>query len=156
MNKETVKELIGSFIYDSKSIIVKKTDLNQEKKQWKYNKLIRDNIAPNKYGVYLWRDLKTNRILYIGMAGKIAKGKANKHDLCKRLVASRGKDENEKDVSTSNFLKMKMNELNIESIEIEVFVANDKIAPAYLEAILLQKFWELSGHTDLPKFNKSF
>jgi hypothetical protein len=47
------------------------------------------------------------------MAGKIAKGKANKHDLCKRLVVSRGKDKNGKDVSTNNFLKMKMNELNI-------------------------------------------
>lgn len=159
MNREIVRNVIADYVTESLSIEVNINDLVREKKHLKYNKMIREIIESNRYGVYLLRDSITDEILYIGMAGKIsnaADNKNNKHDLRRRLVASRGKDNDGKDITTSDFLKKKMRDHDIESLTIEVFFSNDKTAPLYIEALLLQRFWELSGFANIPKWNKSF
>lgn len=58
-----------------------------------YTRLIRNNIKPGRYGVYVWVNESTNEIIYLGMAGKVKNnGALGDHCLQKRLIATRGKE----------------------------------------------------------------
>ena len=76
------------------------------------------------------------------------------YDIRKRLVSSRGKDDEGKDISSSDYFKDKMNVEDIQSITITILKTNNKISPTYLESCILQYYFI---ETDtLPIWNNSF
>jgi hypothetical protein len=156
MNHTFVNRLIGKDVVSVAPLIIYMSAV-EKKRPSSYNKIIRKNICSGQIGVYIWRNHETNEILYIGMAGKVnQKGKKNSHDLRKRLVASRRKNNRGKDISTSDYLLKIMRENKINAIKIQVFYTKIKVAPSYLEAVLLQSYWKKSKYMSLPKFNASF
>ncbi len=90
------------------------------------------------------------------MAGKIkTDGTLGDHSLQKRLLASRGKDkETKKDIQTNDFVKNIMRENEINSLEIFIMYSKTNEPPAYLEALLLYKYYK--ANKNLPKLNNSF
>lgn len=120
-----------------------------------YNKLIRENVA-DKFGVYIWCNSKTDKIYYIGMAGKVkTNGSLSNHFLNKRLVAPRGKDkETKKDIQTNDFVKEFMKVNSIEVLDFYIAYLKDDMPPAYIEAVLLYEYFK--EKKCLPELNKSF
>ena len=120
-----------------------------------YNKLIRQNVA-DKFGVYIWCNSKTDKIYYIGMAGKVkTNGSLSSHSLQKRHLASRGRDKKtKKDIQTNDFVKEFMRVNNIEVLDFYIAYLKNDSPPAYIEAVLLNEYFKQKKC--LPELNNAF
>jgi len=76
------------------------------------------------------------------------------YDIRKRLVSSRRKDDNGKDITTSDFIESKMIKENIESLTFTIIQSKEKISPTYLESYILQSIY--TNTDSLPSWNNSF
>ena len=108
-----------------------------------YNQIIRDRVD-KRFGIYVWVDKTKSEVVYIGMAGKIkTNGSIGSHSVQQRLLASRDIDKvSEKDIQT------------IDSLEFFIMYSKKDEPPAYLEALLLYKYYK--KNKKLPKLNNSF
>jgi hypothetical protein len=115
--------------------------------------------APNdKSGVYIVYELKSGRIelIYIGSSGKVLNNGAIKDrngGIYDRIVNGHqfGK------VPRKESWKQKMVNEKIEALDVYWYVTINSIThdiPAFVEATLMQRFFELYGH--LPRWNKEF
>jgi hypothetical protein len=120
-----------------------------------FNEKIRQNVD-KRFGVYIWLDTTTNEIVYIGMAGKVkTDGTLGDHSVQNRLLASRGKDKNtKKDIQTNDFVRAFMFNNDVKSLDFYVMYSKTGEPPAYLEALLLYKYYKKNNR--LPKLNNSF
>lgn len=120
----------------------------------KFNQIIRENVE-RKFGIYIWVNSNTNEILYIGKAGTIKQdGQFSKHTVRDRLLASRGKDKNGKDVQTNEFFKKFMEQGNIKRVDVYLIYTISNVSPGYLESLLLNNYFK--ENRELPIFNKHF
>ena len=104
----------------------------------------------DKIGVYIIAN-NLNEIVYVGAAGKFDNkiNKLNSHFISKRLKASRYKDKSEKnknnkpkDISTFSWLKTYFFSCpNIQELFIYAIYTEKNILPCFLEAFLLQIFY---------------
>ena len=157
-----VDKIKNKFINDygnSWSFSISLNDFHKKGSRFNYNKIIRNNISENTHGVYLITDSNSKTILYVGMSGQIKKSDDGKYKNCgydirKRLVSSRGKDDEGKDISSSDYFQLKMERERIQSISITILQTSNKISPTYLESNILQYYF---NETDtLPIWNNSF
>jgi hypothetical protein len=119
-----------------------------------YNRLIRETVA-DRVGCYLWINNRNSEIIYIGMAGKVKQdGSIGNHSLPKRLIASRVKDGNDRDVLTNDYIRSYMEDNEIEELLIKVLYTFDSSPPTYVESLLLNQF--LSLNNCLPALNSAF
>jgi hypothetical protein len=124
-----------------------------------YNSIIRENIPKDAHGVYVISNTLSNEILYVGMSGQIKlldNGRYGNcgYDIRKRLVSSRKKDKNGKDINSSDYFKSKMMEKELDSITFLILQSKKIISPTYLESHIIQ--WIFSETGTLPIWNKSF
>ena len=120
-----------------------------------FNEKIRKNVE-KRFGVYIWLDKATNEIVYIGMAGKIkTDGTLGDHSVQNRLLASRGKDKiTKKDIQTNDYVRDFMFNNDVESLDFYVMYSKTGEPPAYLEALLLYRYYKKNNR--LPKLNNPF
>lgn len=110
--------------------------------------------APEKAGVYYILSLAKGRVslVYIGASGTInQKGKFSTQLLKGRL------NNKQNGVKRQQFFEEIMLQQEIDALDIYWFVTFDKYnqhIPAYVEALLLQKHFDLYGC--LPEWNKEF
>jgi len=110
--------------------------------------------APQKPGVYYILQLREGHIdlVYIGMAGTIKQEGAFSEQLLY------GRLNNKQDgVKRQQFFEVVMLKKEIDALDIYWYVTFDSEhchLPAYVEALLLQRYFELYGC--LPEWNKSF
>jgi len=157
MNIGEIKTIIQAYtLSDFTTIEITLELVAQEIIPYAYNSHIRKKIQESKFGVYVWMNSNNNEVLYIGMAGKVDKnGKFGKHSLRERLIASRGKDKNKKDIPTRKYIHKFMSDENLDSINFYVFYTKENIPPSYVEALLL--FSHLKNENNkLPILNNSF
>ncbi|MFN9109987.1 MAG: hypothetical protein ACK5XN_07955 [Bacteroidota bacterium] len=106
-------------------------------------------------------------ILYIGASGKIKHSEYSKGwRLAQRLKASRGKDNQNKDVSTPVFIRQLLTKgttdvksyghihLDIKEFKITVLENYQRVPATYLEAFLLFSYYSIKE--ELPKLNLAF
>ena len=157
-----VEKIKNKFINDygnSWSFSITLNDFHKDGSRFNYNKIIRNNISENTHGVYLISDSNSKTILYVGMSGQIKKSDDGKYKNCgydirKRLVSSRGRDNEGKDISSSDYFQLIMEREKIQSISITILQTSNKISPTYLESCILQYYF---NETDtLPIWNNSF
>jgi len=156
MNIDELKEIILAYI--DEPIInfeIEKHIFAEINGREKFNQTIRENVD-TKFGVYVWVDKATGEIVYIGMAGKIkTDGTLGDHSIQNRLVASRGKDKiSKKDIQTNDYVNTFMTNNSIDSLNFFVMYSKQDEPPAYIEALLLYKYYKKNGN--LPKLNNSF
>lgn len=111
------------------------------------------------HGVYIISDTDSKNILYVGMSGQIKRLDNEEYDNCgydirKRLVSSRKKDKDGKDVSSSEFFKSEMKKESIDSLTFTILKIKKEVSPTFLESQILQ--WIYSESKKLPMWNKSF
>ncbi|MBC8266301.1 MAG: hypothetical protein H8E84_04985 [Flavobacteriales bacterium] len=141
-----VSNLIKSNICE---FIVERDNLNN---RGYYVNLIQENVKESP-GVYVWTNDENNKIIYIGMSGKINNdGTLGNQLLPDRLQASR--KYNGKDLSTKNYLFIKLNELKIQTMKMSIFYSNENEPASYLEAKLLRSYFQNQGR--LPILNNEF
>ena len=146
--------IIKDYIENSVTINITNKEIKKDSFLKKdYNKKIRDNID-EKHGVYIW--YADGKIIYIGKGGSInVNGEKKEHNLCKRLIASRGKDKNNnKDIQTKKYIKNIIESDEVKNFEIKVFYTKNDIPAGYVECLLLFEFYK--KQKKLPKYNKSF
>jgi hypothetical protein len=157
-----LEKIKNKFINDygnSWSFSITLNDFHKDGSRFNYNKIIRNNISENTHGVYLISDSNSKTILYVGMSGQIKKSDDGKYKNCgydirKRLVSSRGRDNEGKDISSSDYFQLIMEREKIQSISITILQTSNKISPTYLESCILQYYF---NETDtLPIWNNSF
>jgi hypothetical protein len=156
MTIQEIKEIISPYI--DEPIIdfeIEKQIFSENNGREIFNKKIRDNVD-KKFGVYVWVDIATNEIVYIGMAGKIkADWTLGDHSIQNRLLASRGKDKiTKKDIQTNDYVRDFMINNNVETLNFYIMYSKTDEAPAYVEALLLYKYYKRNNR--LPKLNNSF
>ena len=156
MNIDELKEIILAYI--DEPIInfeIEKHIFAEINGREKFNQTIRENVD-TKFGVYVWVDKATGEIVYIGMAGKIkTDGTLGDHSIQNRLLASRGKDKiSKKDIQTNDYVNTFMTNNSIDSLNFFVMYSKQDEPPAYIEALLLYKYYKKNGN--LPKLNNSF
>ncbi len=156
MNIDELKEIILAYI--DEPIInfeIEKHIFAEINGREKFNQTIRENVD-TKFGVYVWVDKATGEIVYIGMAGKIkTDGTLGDHSIQNRLLASRGKDKiSKKDIQTNDYVNTFMTNNSIDSLNFFVMYSKQDEPPAYIEALLLYKYYKKNGK--LPKLNNSF
>lgn len=156
MTIEEIKNLIEPYI-DEPTIHfnIEKQIFSNESGREMFNEIIRQNVE-KKFGVYIWLDTATNEIVYIGMAGKVkTDGTLGDHSVQNRLLASRGKDRStKKDIQTNDYVRNYMIDNNVESLDFYVMYSKTGEPPAYIEALLLYKYYKKNNR--LPKLNNSF
>ncbi|MGD9488915.1 MAG: hypothetical protein AB7W47_12890 [Calditrichaceae bacterium] len=116
------------------------------------------NAPKNKSGIYIVYELKNGKIelVYIGSSGKVQNDGKIKHrngGLFDRIVNGHQFG----DIPRKKSWPQKLEEENIEALDVYWYdTFNNKAAdiPLYVEAKLIQKFFELYGH--LPRWNKEF
>lgn len=119
-----------------------------------FNKEIREKVK-NQIGIYIWENNDNNEILYIGMAGKVKNnGEYVNHSVRQRLLASRGKDENGKDVQTNKYVQNIIMENSISQINFHVYHLKENQIPGFIEAVLINAYFQ--KNKCLPKYNSSF
>jgi hypothetical protein len=120
-----------------------------------FNKHIRDNVK-SKNGVYILFDPVKQKPIYIGMAGRIRNdGNSKDHPLNKRLTAPRYQDKQTKKwIQTNQYICDCMEKNSINKLLIYVFYTLPKVPPAYLESLLIYKFY--SKYNMLPSENNEF
>ena len=157
-----LEKIKNKFINDygnSWSFSITLNDFHKDGSRFNYNKIIRNNISENTHGVYLISDSNSKTILYVGMSGQIKKSDDGKYKNCgydirKRLVSSRGRDNEGKDISSSDYFQLIMEREKIQSISITILQTSNKISPTYLESCILQYYF---NETDTsPIWNNSF
>lgn len=103
----------------------------------------------DKYGVYVVRQQKTHDVMYIGKGGTVkSDGNFKGQDIPKRL-----KNVKEKDMPANQWFRILLDEKGPLLIEY-IFTTVIPIAPAFVEAFLLQAYLNEHGH--LPFRNKAF
>lgn len=156
MTIEEIKNLIEPYI-DEPTIHfnIEKQIFSNESGREIFNEKIRQNVE-KKFGVYIWLDTATNEIVYIGMAGKVkTDGTLGDHSVQNRLLASRGKDRStKKDIQTNDYVRNYMIDNDVESLDFYVMYSKTGEPPAYIEALLLYKYYKKNNR--LPKLNNSF
>jgi len=124
---------------------------------WKqeFNSTIRQNVQ-DAIGIYVWTNGDTSEILYIGMAGKLHQnGYFANHSVQKRLLASRGKDSTTgKYIQTNEYIKQTISNIKCSSIDIHVFHTKPNQLPGYVEAVLINAYFQVT--TTLPLLNTAF
>ena len=157
MQIEEIKELVKELIEEENIL---KFEINQEIFQnelgrEEFNKTIRIKVE-KKLGVYIWVNSENNNIVYIGMAGKLKNnGKFVNHSIQERLLATRGKDKlTKKDIQTNDYVRCQMEKHNIKKIDFHIMYSKIDEPPAYIEALLLYKFYK--KNKCLPLLNTSF
>ena len=156
MTIEEIKNVIEPYI-DEPTIHfnIEKQMFSHDDGREVFNEKIRQNVE-KRFGVYIWLDKATNEIVYIGMAGKIkTDGTLGDHSVQNRLLASRGKDKiTKKDIQTNDYVRDFMVKNDVESLDFYVMYSKTGEPPAYLEALLLYKYYKKNNR--LPKLNNSF
>jgi len=154
MNKIHILKNISTHVAESKDIILDKEFFNSTNYRRCYNKLIRKSLNRDALGVYIWRN-PNNEIIYIGKAGSIKNnGDFRNHTLQKRLIASRGKNEEGRDITTNDYIKKIVENKEYDKFIIEIYITKNNVIPAYVECILLNEYYKI--HHRLPCINKSF
>ncbi len=160
---KVLEHIKNKFISDyevSWSFSISINDFYKKNNRLNYNSIIRENIPrKNTHGVYLISDSNSKTILYVGMSGQIKKSDDGKYKNCgydirKRLVSSRGRDDEGKDISSSDYFQLIMEREKIQSISITILQTSNKISPTYLESNILQLIY--SKTNSLPQWNNSF
>lgn len=156
MTIEEIKNLLEPYIAEPTiHFSVEKQIFSEDDGREVFNKKVRQNVE-KRFGVYIWLNTTTNEIVYIGMAGKVkTDGTPGDHSVQKRLLASRGKDKaTKKDVQTNDYVHKYMVENDVESLDFYVMYSKTGEPPAYIEALLLYKYYKKNNR--LPKLNNSF
>jgi hypothetical protein len=110
--------------------------------------------VPDLPGVYYILRLSRGKInlVYIGKSGTIKQN----GELGSQML--RGRIHNKQNgVKREDFFNIKMDDENIDGLDIYWFVTMDKTnndLPAYVEGLLMQYYFE--GHGELPLWNKEF
>ena len=111
--------------------------------------------APEKPGVYIIYQLRKGKIelVYIGASGTLnQKGRFGKQLL--KVKLTKGKQDG---IPRQNYFEQMMIMNDIEALDIYWWVTfdeNNQHIPAYVEGILLQRYFEIYG--GLPSWNKEF
>jgi hypothetical protein len=107
---------------------------------------------PDGCGVYrMYANTKDGELLYIGKCGTVScNGTYKKQMLRERL------NNKQEGLSRKKFLEGKIkSECSLNAIIIEWYILKDaSILPAYLEAILIQSYFDVNKK--LPRWNKTF
>lgn len=152
---EKLRKVLKPYVYKNQEPgeMLLDNNINDQKA---YNAMVKESIK-NEPGVYLWiNPNKENEVVYIGKAGtRQQNGDMKSQTLTGRLKAPRGKNKDtKKDISTYYWLKAEMNSRKIMSLRCYAFYTKDDKTPAYVEALLLQAFYDQKRR--LPCLNKSF
>lgn len=164
INREEFIEIINRHIdgsLETACLEFTKTELAK----YKYNKKVRESVK-NDSGVYFISvDAK---VVYIGMAGKYNNNENRTsqsaiHGLERRLCASRGKTtvttvegkRLNRDIQSWEYFSKILKNHNKSKLQIDVFYTSTKYLAGYVEALMIQKFFEISKGK-LPLYNKSF
>ncbi len=160
MKLQQVRSLIQEMVHGNQQTLdIYRNHIQGPAGRRAYNLMIRSHFAgqdASSYGVYIWSDLITDEIYYIGMAGTIkTNGSYGQHDAQSRLTASRGKHpETGKDIQTNTYIYDFLQRENLDGLRISVYHALQGEAPAYIEAVLLH--YHFKNYQRLPKLNNSF
>ena len=77
------------------------------------------------------------------------------HSIQNRLLASRGKDKiSRKDIQTNDYVSEVMTQNEIDSLDIFIMYSKKDEPPAYIEALILYKYYKKNNR--LPLLNKTF
>lgn len=141
------------YIEEKFSFEVNKSDFGVINNKSIYNSLITKEVTENVYGVYIWYNKSNDKVLYIGMSGRIKKtnnGFSNGgQDIRKRLISSRGND-----ISTSNFLEKQFENRKLSQLSVIIIKVKEGISPTFLESLILQNYY--TTKQELPPLNKAF
>lgn len=151
-----LKQLIAPYIEEQHiEFSIEKQIFSKYNGRELFNIKIRDKVS-KKFGVYIWENIETNEIVYIGMAGKVkTDGSLGDHSLQHRLLASRGKNKTtKKDIQTNDYVRDFMLTNNIETLNFYIMYSKTEEPPAYVEAILLYNYYKKNNR--LPVLNNSF
>jgi hypothetical protein len=90
------------------------------------------------------------------MAGKLHQnGDFANHTVQKRLLASRGKDSTTgKYIQTNEYIKQTISNIKCSSIDIHVFHTKPNQLPGYVEAVLINAYFQATK--TLPPLNTAF
>jgi len=116
------------------------------------------NAPKNKSGIYIVYELKNGRIelVYIGSSGKVHNSGNIKHrkgGLFDRIVNGHQFG----NIPRKIYWAQKLKDENIEALDVywyDTFNHDTRDIPAYVEAIIIQRFYEIQGN--LPRWNKEF
>ena len=121
------------------------------KKGYNLSQLTKD--IPEGYGAYVFhKNTIDGEILYIGKSGTVNQnGSKHRQNLKKRLTMNQCRS-----IKRQKFFNQKFDEdSTLQSIVIEWMIVDDKkCLPSFLEASLIQKYYELNHK--LPLWNKEF
>jgi hypothetical protein len=148
-----------------------KVDFRKEEissSQWSNIYKNKINSLDNRPAVYTFSINKPENVVYVGMSGKINQGDSDSRwSIRNRLMASRGKDSNGKDVSTKEFIRQicvlkhsnikRYNHVFIGEIDIfiiQVYYPKENILCGFLEAYLINDYY--IKYKSLPQFNLAF
>lgn len=111
--------------------------------------------VPELPGVYYILRLAKGKIdlVYIGKSGTIEQNGTFKNQLLRKRLNNK----QEKDIKRQDFFEQKIDEENIDALDIYWFVTfdeNHQDLPGYVEALLIQRYFETFG--ELPPWNKSY
>ena len=110
--------------------------------------------VPNLPGVYLIYRLAKGKVVlvYIGKSGTVEQNGKFKNQLLRKRLNNK-----QDGVKRQQFFDQKMNEENIDALDIYWFVTYDeeqKDLPAFVEGLIMQRYFE--AHGKLPPWNKNF
>lgn len=156
MKIAALTELIESYIDSFEMFQIHTQIFVTENGRKIYNKIIREKVRANSFGIYVWVNPDNEEVIYIGMAGKIkTNGAFCDHTLRDRLTASRGKDKQTKiDIQTNDYIKGFMIATNVDALDFYVFYTKEGEPPSYVEALLLYNYYKKSKR--LPILNNAF
>jgi hypothetical protein len=151
-----LKQIIAPYIEDQHiEFLIEKQIFSKPNGREIFNKKIRNKVG-KKFGVYIWENIETNDIVYVGMAGKIkTDGSLGDHSVQHRLLASRGKNKTtKKDIQTNDYVRDFMLTNNIETLNFYILYSKAGEPPAFVEALLLYNYYKKNNR--LPMLNNSF
>ena len=110
--------------------------------------------VPNKPGVYIICRLAKGKVqlVYIGKSGTIEQNGEFKNQLLRKRLNNK-----QDGVKRQDYFEAKIEEENIDALDIYWYVTFDeknKDLPAYVEGLLMQRYFEMYG--ELPEWNKNF
>lgn len=148
--------IMNDYISSSNSFPIEKEIFDAENGRANYNQIINKNVKPKSFGIYIWVNPKNEKIIYIGMAGKIKnEGICCEHHLQKRLTATRGKDKiTKRDILTNDYVKYNMEKENIDKLDFYIYYTKTGEPASYVEALLLYKYFKKNNQ--LPLLNNAF
>jgi hypothetical protein len=151
MDLDFINEYVESY---GETFISNQMFLDEEYRK-NYNRFIREEVENEKIGCYIWINQRTDEILYVGMAGKVHQdGNFGNHSIQQRLMASRGRDDNGKDIMTNSYVRSFMQDFGVETLLIKVLYTEEGIPPTYIESLILNQY--LIENRCLPRLNNAF